>query len=436
MKYFEPVGIISLGCPKNIVDSERLLGKLLQDKIHITFNLEEAKSVIINTCAFLQSARDEAESVISEFVYRKKTGEIKRIIVSGCYPSLVKDNLLKKFPEIDALTGTNDLNSIVDAINGGKRAYISRKAEHVVIPRFQITLPHYEYLKIADGCNHSCSFCLIPKIKGKVHSFDIPFLVKEAESLVKNGVKEIILIAQDTTLYGIDIYGKGMLLDLLVELEKIEGLEWIRILYTYPSEITEGLVNYIAADNKVVPYIDVPIQHISDSILKKMNRIGGRAQIEKVIGMLKDKHIAVRTTVITGFPGETDKEFEELKKFIEETRFEHLGAFAFSREKGTASYELPGQLSEEVKTKRKEEIETMQAEINADKFRNIMGRTVSVIVDYYDSGIEKFIGRTEFDAPEIDDYVVINNDNVSKGNIYKAKIVNFDSEKLFAEVLK
>ncbi len=433
MKDFEPIGIVSLGCPKNIVDSERLLGKLLTNKFHVTFDIDQAHTVIINTCAFLQSAREEAENTIEEFVIRKNKGFVKKIIVSGCYPSLTGKKLLKEFPEVDALTGTNDLGKIISAITSKRGIFINKKFEYERIPRFPITLPHYEYLKIADGCDHNCSFCLIPKIKGTVHSFDMGFLFDEASQLVENGVKEIVLIAQDTTRYGIDLYGKNMLLPLLEKLNKIRRLEWIRLLYTYPSEVNKELIQYIAGNNKTVPYIDVPVQHINSGILNKMRRIGGKSQIEKMVGMLKKNHISIRTTVITGFPGETEKEFDELKSFITDVRFEHLGAFAFSREKGTESYKMSGQVSEKVKLKRKQEIEELQLKINNKRLKGMIGKTVPIIIDYFNEKMGNHIGRTEFDAPEIDNFVVVNG-NVDEGSIYNAKIVGADSEKLFAEV--
>ncbi len=435
MRDFEPVGIVSLGCPKNIVDSERLLGKLLSNKFHITFDLEEAHSVIINTCAFLKEARDEAESVIAEFLDKKEKGFIKKVIVSGCYPSLAKDKLLEKFPQIDAITGTNNLFEITEALNGKERTFVSEQFERKFAPRFPITLPHYEYLKISDGCNHSCAFCLIPKIKGKLHSFDMEFLVNEAERLVESGVKEIILIAQDTTQYGLDIYGKNKLLTLIEALEKIKNLYWIRILYTYPSEINEELVQYIASSSKVVPYIDLPIQHISDRILKRMNRTHSRSETERIIRMLKDYNIAIRTTVITGFPGETREDFEELKSFIKDVRFEHLGAFAFSKEKGTESYFMDGEVDINERIERKGEIEALQAKINAEKLKGMVGKTLPVIVDYYDDNTGFYIGRTHFDAPEIDDYALISGD-VEEGQIYNALVKGSDSEKLIVEVTK
>jgi ribosomal protein S12 methylthiotransferase len=433
---FEPVGIVSLGCPKNIVDSERLLGNLLKNEVSITFDINEARSVIINTCAFLQSAREEAESVIKEFVEKKRKGLIRKIVVSGCYPSLSGKSLLYRFPEIDAITGTNDLHSIVNALSGEEKIILSKDFEMLVPPRLQITLLHYEYLKIADGCNHRCAFCLIPKIKGDVHSFPIEFLVNEAQSLAENEVKELILIAQDTTQYGIDIYGKNSLLLLLEKLEKVSGIEWIRILYTYPSEISKPLVEYIASkDNKVVPYIDVPIQHISDRILKRMNRIGGSKLVRDLVYLLKSHGIAVRTTVITGFPGETEKDFKELLDFVEEVKFEHLGAFAFSREPGTESFDMDGQLDEKVKQNRLRQIEELQHKINMEKFKSMAGKKIPVIADYFDETLNAFIGRTIFDAPEIDDFVVLRGD-IEEGKIANAVITGFNENNLFGEVKK
>ncbi len=434
MKDFEPVGIVSLGCPKNIVDSERLLGNLLKNEISITFDINEARSVIINTCAFLRSAREEAESVIKEFVEKKRNGAIRKVIVSGCYPSLSGKSLLDKFPEIDAITGTNDLHKIVNALNGEEKIVLSKEFEMLIPPRLQITLPHYEYLKIADGCNHRCAFCLIPKIKGNVHSLDAEFLVNEAQNLAENGVKELILIAQDTTQYGIDIYGKNSLLFLLEKLEKVSGIEWIRILYTYPSEISKPLVEYIASkNNKVVPYIDVPIQHISDKILKRMNRIGSSKLIKDLIYLLKSYGIAVRTTVITGFPGETEKDFNELLDFISEAKFEHLGAFAFSREPGTESFSMDGQIGEDVKQYRLKQIEELQHKINTEKFESMTGKKIPVVTDYFDEDAGVFIGRTIFDAPEIDDFVVLRGET-AEGEITDAVITGFNEENLFGEV--
>ena len=419
---FEPVSIISLGCPKNIVDSERILGKLLENKISVTFNTDEAQTIIINTCAFLQSARDESEEVIKEFIEKKKRGKIRKIIVSGCYPSLVGKKLMDKFPEIDAITGTNDINRVINALKSSKReAFLSKRFETILPPRLTITLPHYAYLKIADGCNHRCAFCLIPSIKGNLHSLKKEYIVNEAEGLARNGVKEIILIAQDTTAYGEDIYGKPMLIPLLETLEKVNGIEWIRILYTYPNEVIRDLAYYIAKSKKVVPYIDMPIQHINNKILRSMNRLGERKDIERIIEILKKLHIAIRTTVITGFPGEGEKEFEELKEFVKNSRFDHLGVFPYFREKGTTSYSMGNQIDNETKMRRKEMIESIQEEISLERNEQFIGKYLPVIIDYYDENKNTFVGRTIYDAPEIDNIVYVKG-NVRVGNIYVIKI--------------
>lgn len=431
MSAFEPVSIISLGCPKNTVDSERILGELLENKISVTFNTKEAQTIIINTCAFLQPAREESEEVIKEFIEKKKRGKIKKIIVSGCYPSLVGKKLMKKFPEIDAITGTNDINYVIDALKSSEReAFLSKHFETILPSRLTITLPHYAYLKIADGCNHRCAFCLIPFIKGNLHSIKKEDLINEAEGLARNGVKEIVLIAQDTTAYGEDIYGKPMLIPLLESLEKINGIEWIRILYTYPNEVTEDLAYYIAESKKVVPYIDMPIQHINDKILRSMNRLGKRKDIERVIESLKKLHIAIRTTIITGFPGETEKEFEELKEFVKNTQFDHLGVFPYFREKGTASYSMNNQVDDVTKMRRKEIIESIQEKISLERNKQFIGKNLPVIIDYHNEDKNTFVGRTIYDAPEIDDIVYIKG-NVRAGNIYRIKI-----EKAEEHVLK
>ncbi len=422
MTIFEPVSIISLGCPKNIVDSERILGKLLESRIAVTFNANEAQTIIINTCAFLQSARDESDKVIREFIEEKKKGKIRKIIVSGCYPSLVGKRLMKKFPEIDAITGTNDINHIVNVLKSSKKeVFISKHFETTLPPRLTITLPHYAYLKIADGCNHRCTFCLIPFIKGNLHSLKKESIVNEAEGLAKNGVKEIIVVAQDTTAYGEDIYGKSMLIPLLEALEKINGIEWIRILYTYPNEVTRDLAFYIAESKKVVPYIDVPIQHINNKILKSMNRLGERKDIKRIIEILKKLRIAIRTTIITGFPGEGEKEFNELKEFVKNAKFDHLGVFPYFREKGTASYSMDNQVDNETKIKRKEIIESIQEEISLRRNKQFIGKSIPVMVDYYDESKDVFVGRTIYDAPDIDNIVFVKN-NVKVGNIYNITV--------------
>ncbi len=417
------------------MDSERILGKLLENNIHITLNLEEAHSIIINTCAFLQSARSESEEIIQEFIEKKKAGIIKKLIISGCYPSLDGNSLMNRFPEIDAITGTNDINHIIDALKSDRKGrFLSGDFELVLPSRFLVTLPHYAYLKIADGCNHRCAFCLIPKIKGNLHSLEREFIVREVEGLANNGVKEIIITAQDTTNYGADIYGKPMLIPLLKDLEKIKGIEWIRVLYTYPGEVTEGLVSYIKNSEKVVPYIDMPIQHINDRMLKNMNRVGQRKDIEKILELFKVNNIAVRTTLIVGFPGEGEKEFEELKEFVEKMKFDHLGVFKYFREEGTKSYNMENQVEEAVKERREEAIRSIQEKISLERNNTFIGQTIPAIIDYYDEKEGVFVGRTKYDAPEIDNIVLVKGD-VIVGEIQDVVIESAKEHVLTGRVL-
>jgi ribosomal protein S12 methylthiotransferase len=297
-----------------------------------------------------------------------------------------------------------------------------------------VTLPHYAYLKIADGCNHRCAFCLIPKIKGNLHSLEREFIVREVEGLANNGVKEIIITAQDTTNYGADIYGKPMLIPLLKDLEKIKGIEWIRVLYTYPGEVTEGLVSYIKNSEKVVPYIDMPIQHINDRMLKNMNRVGQRKDIEKILELFKVNNIAVRTTLIVGFPGEGEKEFEELKEFVEKMKFDHLGVFKYFREEGTKSYNMENQVEEAVKERREEAIRSIQEKISLERNNTFIGQTIPAIIDYYDEKEGVFVGRTKYDAPEIDNIVLVKGD-VIVGEIQDVVIESAKEHVLTGRVL-
>jgi len=326
------VSIVSLGCPKNLVDSERVLGFLVKD-YKISFDPDNSDVVIINTCAFLEIARNESESVIKEFVLKKRKGTIEKVVVMGCYPSLNVDYLKNKFKDVDAFVGTNNLADIKKAIEEGG-AFVDTKPEFSDLPRLQITLPHYSYLKIADGCNHKCAFCLIPNIKGLLHSLKVEFLIEEAKALAQNGVKELILIAQDTTQYGLDLYGEIKLIPLLEALEKIDGFEWIRILYTYPQPYIFELVKFMKDSRKIVPYIDMPIQHVSDKILRLMKRGYSAYELEKIVDFIKSNGFALRTSVIVGFPQEDDKDFEELVRFIEKYEIDHLGVFEYSKEGG------------------------------------------------------------------------------------------------------
>lgn len=415
----ELVSIISLGCPKNLVDTERILGDLLLNGFDVTLDPNEADTIIINTCAFLKSAREEAESVIGEFVRKKSKGQVKKIIVSGCYPSLAKQELIDKFPEIYSITGTNDIKEVAKAIKR-QGVFVSNNIEELLPPRIKITLPHYSYLKIADGCNHRCAFCLIPAIKGNLHSSPMKFLVNEAAALARDSVKELIIIAQDTTQYGVDLYGKPKLIELLEDLENISGLSWIRILYAYPSPVLLRLLDYIVESKKVVPYLDIPIQHINNRILKEMRRGYSKKDAETMLYKLKNAGIALRTSVIVGFPSETEEEFKELKVFLKEFEFDHLGIFEYSNEPGTESYNKD-QIDDNIKKRRFDELMDLKQSISYKRNNRFLKKEIQVIADYYDENLKKFVGRTIYDAPEIDDIVYIDGD-AKQGDIFIAEV--------------
>lgn len=415
----ELVSIISLGCPKNLVDTERILGDLLLNGFDVTLDPNEADTIIINTCAFLKSAREEAESVIGEFVRKKSKGQVKKIIVSGCYPSLAKQELIDKFPEIYSITGTNDIKEVAKAIKR-QGVFVSNNIEELLPPRIKITLPHYSYLKIADGCNHRCAFCLIPAIKGNLHSSPMKFLVNEAAALARDSVKELVIIAQDTTQYGVDLYGKPKLIELLEDLENISGLSWIRILYAYPSPVLLRLLDYIVESKKVVPYLDIPIQHINNRILKEMRRGYSKKDAETMLYKLKNAGIALRTSVIVGFPSETEEEFKELKVFLKEFEFDHLGIFEYSNEPGTESYNKD-QIDDNIKKRRFDELMDLKQSISYKRNNRFLKKEIQVIADYYDENLKKFVGRTIYDAPEIDDIVYIDGD-AKQGDIFIAEV--------------
>lgn len=424
------VSIVSLGCPKNLVDAERVLGFLVKD-YKISFDPDDSDVVIINTCAFLEAARSESESVIKEFILKKRKGIIDNIIVMGCYPSLNVDYLKDRFKDIDAFVGTNNLADIKKAIEEGG-VFVNAEPEFVELPRLQLTLPHYSYLKIADGCNHKCSFCLIPNIKGLLHSFKMEFLIEEAKALAQNGVKELILIAQDTTQYGLDLYGEIKLIPLLEALEKIDGFEWIRILYTYPQPYIFELVKFMKDSRKIVPYIDMPIQHASDKILRLMRRGYSAHELEKIVDFIKSNGFALRTSVIVGFPQEDDKDFEELVRFIEKYEIDHLGIFEYSKEKGTFSYAMED-LPRKVVHERLKELEALKDKIALKRSSGFLNKEVPFVVDFVDARKKISIGRTIFDAPDIDNVVYVKK-VLKQSNFYKGVVKEAHKYEWFIEV--
>lgn len=408
------IGVISLGCPKNLVDSEVMLGLLLEAG-HQLVDPDEAEIVIVNTCAFLRDAEREAESVISEILESK--GD-RRLIVAGCLPQRRGEKLLERFPGIDALIGVNEflkIDRIVERVVRLQRPLISISKpsalyDHLT-PRALGTPPHYAYVKIAEGCYHACSFCVIPRIRGRYRSRRFESVLAEAAALAESGVKEIILIAQDTTRYGIDLYGRPMIAELMRELARIDGLRWIRLLYSHPSSVDEELLRVIAEEEKICKYLDIPIQHISDEMLRRMRREGGSEAVRRAVWMAREivPEIALRSTVIVGFPGEREEHFEELLDFISEAEFDHLGVFIFSPEEGTPAAGMEDQVPEEIKLERYEAVLEVQTAISIRRKGKMIGRRVEAVIEGIDPETGMPCARAEFQAPEIDELILIEN---------------------------
>ena len=401
--------MVSLGCPKNQMDAEIMLARLRDAGMTITPDSGLAEVVIVNTCGFIEDAKKESIDNILEFAQLKKEGQIRKIIVTGCLAERYQEELVRELPECDGVLGLGANADIVEAV----RAVM--KGEAVVrFPdkgcwkldgaRLQTTPSFFAYLRVGDGCNNCCAYCAIPQIRGPLRSREMDSLLEEARSLAANGVKELVLVAQDTTLYGEDLYGEARLPELLEELCKIDGLAWIRLLYCYPEHITDRLLDVMAAQEKILPYLDMPIQHCSGRVLKAMNRTGDAEWLRGLIARIRRRvpGIVLRTTVMTGFPGEGEAEFEELCAFIQEMRFERLGCFAFSPEEGTAAFDMPGQLPEEEKSRRRDIVMEEQARIAGEYNQSQVGRTIPVLVESYDRYAECWFGRSPADAPDID----------------------------------
>ena len=434
------VGMVSLGCDKNRVDSELILGSI--NKFYeITNNPKDAEIIIINTCGFIESAKQESIDTILEMAEYKKTHKCKMIIATGCLTQRYGDELLELIPEIDILMGVNDYMKlhklIVDFIKTEQRVSSTTYKDEGVNEgeRILTTNSHTAYLRIAEGCNNFCTYCIIPKIRGKFRSRSKESILAEANSLVNQGVKEIILIAQDLTNYGEDLYGKNQLHVLVNELSEIEGLEWIRLLYCYPEEITNELIEVIANNPKVMKYLDLPIQHISNNILKMMARKTNKETIIDKIDLLREKvpGITLRTSLIVGFPGETEEDFNELCSFLKDYKLDNVGVFTYSQEEGTAAAKLPNQIDEDVKIKRKETLMNIQRGIVKDLNKLKIGNIYDTIID--GSTGEYYIGRNYEMAPEIDGLIYITKGKVlKKGDIIKVKITNIMEYDLVGDV--
>lgn len=406
------IGLISLGCAKNQVDAERMLAALDEAGFEIVDYVDGCDAVIINTCGFIDDAKKEAIENILDMAEMKKEGIIGSIIVTGCLAQRYQDEILSEIPEVDTIIGigaNGDIAGIVTkTIEGEKISSFPNQCELPLDSQRMLTTPSYwAYLKIAEGCSNCCTYCTIPSIRGEMRSRDMKSIVEEALQLAQTGVKELVIIAQDTTAYGIDNYGEYKLPQLLDLLCEIDGIEWIRLLYCYPDKVTANLIETMARQEKIVNYIDLPLQHCNDNILSAMNRKGSKEQIERVISDLREAmpDIVIRTTFITGFPGEGEGEFEELNVFVNEIEFDRLGCFAFSAQEGTPAFNMEGQVEEDIKIRRGEIIMQDQYLIMQEKNNNRIGKEYKVLVEGYDAYTDSYFGRTYMDAPDIDGVV-------------------------------
>lgn len=403
------IGMISLGCPKNQVDAEIMLARLAESGFEITDDVDGTDAVIINTCGFIEDAKKEAIENILDMVELKKEGTIGKIIVTGCLAERYKEEILTEIPEVDAVVGIGSNADICDICNktiGGET--VKTFGEKTCLPidgeRMLTTPSYFAYLKIAEGCSNHCTYCAIPSIRGEFRSRPAESILKEASDLVKSGVKEIIVVAQDTTRYGEDLFGTSALPALLTAICKIEGLEWVRVLYCYPERITDELISAFKNNDKLVNYFDIPIQHADADVLKRMNRKGDEATLLNLISKIRSQlpDAVIRTTLITGFPGETEKEFEVLSHFVEQAQFDRLGCFAYSAEEGTPAALLPNQVDDEIKKQRGETIMEQQYRIFEKNNEKNVGKILRCVVEGYDAYTDTYFGRTWRDAPEID----------------------------------
>ncbi|MBQ7493751.1 MAG: 30S ribosomal protein S12 methylthiotransferase RimO [Selenomonadaceae bacterium] len=425
------VGFVSLGCAKNLVDTEVMLGIMQARGIELTANPAEADILIVNTCAFILSAKEESITTILNLA-EYKNGRCRALIVAGCLGQIYKRELLEEMPEVDAVIGTGAWNRIMEAIAetlSGRRVILIGEREIIYdakTPRIRTTPPYTAYVKIAEGCNNRCSFCSIPLIRGRQISRPIEDIRAEVENLAAQGVKEINLIAQDTTAYGTDLYGRPQLVELLRELVKVD-VHWLRILYAYPRRFTDELIDLIAAEPKICNYVDLPLQHASNKILKRMNRPDTRESIEALIKKIRAKipGVVIRSTFIVGFPGETEEDYLELKNFLQEQRLDKVGIFTYSREENTAAYNFPDQISEEVMQERYHDLMSMQSLISQELNETLEGQELEVLIEGRDEEVNQVVaGRSYRDAPEVDGLVYIENDNRSAaGDLVRVKVL-------------
>ena len=437
------VGMVSLGCSKNLVDSERMLYKLRKNGYELVTEPGLADVAVVNTCGFIQSAKEEAIETILELAKLKEDGTLKKIVITGCLVERYKEEIGEQFPEADAVIGIGDTKDIVDVINDVMKdervlRFSPKLDAELTGDRIISTLPFFSYLKVAEGCSNCCTYCAIPQIRGKFRSVPMEDVIKEAETLAENGVTELIVIAQDTSRYGEDLYGVSKLPELLRELCKIDKLKWIRTLYCYPERITDELLDTIASEPKLVKYLEIPIQHCNGDILSRMNRWGNTEELEALFSHIREKipGVILRTTLITGFPGETEEQFNELAEFIQRVRFDRLGCFAYSREDGTKSYDFPDQIEPEVAAHRAEIIMEQQMLISCENNEKQLDKTFTAVVEGFDRFGECWFGRTANDAPDIDGKVFFASERpLAVGEFVNIRITDTLDYDLIGEVI-
>ncbi len=441
------IAITTLGCAKNLVDSELILGILKKSGANIADDMNEAEVVIVNTCGFIADAQQESIETILQVAHLKSIGRFKKIIVAGCLVQIFGNELRSQIPQVDAWVGVNDfpaIATIIDEVMSGHRVFEISSHEYIYdhkVPRMLLTPPHFAYVKIAEGCDHLCSFCIIPLIKGKLRSRPEESIVGETQALVGTGVKELILIAQDTTEYGKDLGQPRALAELLKKLCAIKGDFWVRVLYTYPSHWTNELIDIFAGEDKICKYVDVPIQHINNSLLKSMQRGESREVIEELLMKIRTRipDVFLRTSVIVGYPGETEEQFDELCDFLKNIRFERLGAFTYSREKGSAAAEMEGQLPDEIINERYDRIMRLQQEISFENNSKLVKKRLKCIVDDItkdEDAHRKIVGRTYGDSPEIDGLIYLDGNNLCPGDFVIAEVTDCGKYDLVGRVVE
>lgn len=434
---------VSLGCDKNLVDTENMLGILKDKGFEFTDDEMQADVIAVNTCCFIHDAKQESINTILEMAEHKKDAVCKALIVTGCLAHRYKDEITKEIPEVDALIGTSSYDKIAEVVLSvleGKGYSCVEDTDRLPVVknhRIMTTGGYYEYLKIAEGCDKHCTYCIIPAVRGNFRSFEMEYLLEQARYLADNGTKELILVAQETTVYGTDIYGKKALPELLRKLCRIDGLEWIRILYCYPEEITDELIQVIKEEPKICKYLDMPIQHSSDNILKRMGRRTTRQELVDVITKLRNNipDIALRTTLITGFPGETEEDIDDLLDFVDTMEFDRLGVFTYSPEEGTPAASMTDQIPENIKEERRNRIMELQQEVSLDKSGDMVGRVIPVMVEGKITDDDAYVGRSYKDAPNVDGYVFINtNAQLMSGQIVNVSITGSMEYDLIGEL--